>query len=221
MLWAISRPPSHVMPRTVNWSVAIDSVAFLTYSQFNGDPLQRVSDIQACLACLGVHRHIVAHERHQDGGHHYHVLAQWETQFKAHDVRAFDVDGCHPNFKSVRGDGNVNRVLDYCLKDDDYYGDDPEFFRRTTPPRSKVSIWTEIVGAQSAGEFRELVRTLAPYEHVNNADRIATYCAANYAQPTAYIPKYADFNLPDDVVNWLTNEFVSMYRRSGVATLFY
>lgn len=209
------------MPRTVNWSVAIDSVAFLTYSQFNGDPLQRVSDIQACLAGLGVCRSIVAHERHQDGGHHYHVLAQWETQFKASDLRVFDVDGCHPNFKSVRGDGNINRVLDYCLKDDDYYGDDVEFFRRATPPRSKVSIWTEIVSAQSAEQFRQLVRELAPFEWVNNSNAIASYCAANFEQPSEYVSPHVDFNVPTGVEDWLTNEFVSMYRRSGVATLFY
>lgn len=207
------------MVRTVNWSVAIDSIAFLTYSQFNGDPLQRVSDIQACLACLGVHRCIVGHERHQDGGHHYHVVAQWETVFKASDIRAFDVDGCHPNFKSIRGDGNVNRVLDYCLKDDDYYGDDPEFFRRATPIRSKTSIWSEIVGAESASEFWRLVRELAPFEFCNNHSRLQHYVDTHYGQPEPYVSEHANFNVPDVMSQWFQDNVVSQ-RGSGVAASF-
>lgn len=198
------------MVRTVNWSVAIDSIAFLTYSQFNGDPLQRVSDIQACLACLGVHRSIVGHERHQDGGHHYHVVAQWENVFKAHDIRCFDVDGCHPNFKSVRGDGNVNRVLDYCLKDGDYYGDDPEFFRRAVPVRSKTSIWAEIVGAESASEFWRLARELAPFEFVNNYDRLARYVETHYELPGAYVSEHTDFVVPDVMSTWWQEQVVSV-----------
>ncbi|QCQ85188.1 replication-associated protein [Finch associated genomovirus 9] len=197
------------MVRTVNWSVAIDSIAFLTYSQFNGDPIQRVSDIQACLACLGVHRCIVGHELHQDGGHHYHVVAQWETVFKAHDIRVFDVDGCHPNFKSVRGDGNVNRVLDYCLKDDDYYGDDPEFFRRAAPVRSKTSIWAEIVGAQSASEFWRLARELAPFEFVNNHSRLQHYVDTHYDIPGAYVSEHANFVVPDVMNQWFQENVVS------------
>lgn len=198
------------MPRTVNWSVAVESIAFLTYSQFNGDPLQRVSDIQACLAGLGAHRCIVGHELHQDGGHHYHVVAQWENQFKASDVRCFDVDGCHPNFKSVRGDGNVNRVLDYCLKDDDYYGDDVEFFRRDTPPRSKVSLWTEIVSAGSAEEFWRLARELAPFEYVNNYSRLTAYCDAHYGQPEPYVSRYDNFVVPNVMDDWWNTQVVSV-----------
>lgn len=196
------------MVRTVNWQVSIDSIAFLTYSQFNGDPIQRVSDIQACIAGLGACRYIVGHELHQDGGHHYHVVAQWETVFKAHDVRVFDVDGCHPNFKSVRGDGNVNRVLDYCLKDDDYYGDDPEFFRRATPARTKTSIWTEIVSAESAEEFWRLARELAPFEFCNNHSRLQHYCDTHYGQPAAYVPEHTDFVVPDVMTDWWNTQVV-------------
>lgn len=188
------------MPRTVNWSVALDSVAFLTYSQYG--PADGVSDIQALLATLGAHCVLVAHERHEDGGHHYHVLASWLTHFKASDVRVFDVGGCHPNFKSVRGDGNINRVLDYCLKDGDYYGD-PEFFRRDEPKRSQTSIWSEIVGSESAEQFLSLARELAPKEYGLNYDRLVSYCRAHYDKPAEYVPRHVDFVVPPELSSWV------------------
>lgn len=188
------------MPRTVNWSVALDSVAFLTYSQYG--PADGVSDIQALLATLGAHCVLVAHERHEDGGHHYHVLASWLTHFKASDVRVFDVGGCHPNFKSVRGDGNINRVLDYCLKDGDYYGD-PELFRRDEPKRSQTSIWSEIVGSESAEQFLSLARELAPKEYGLNYDRLVSYCRAHYDKPAEYVPRHVDFVVPPELSSWV------------------
>lgn len=197
-------PPArhYVMPRTVNWSVALESVAFLTYSQYG--PADGVSDIQALFATLGVHNLLVAHERHEDGGHHYHVLASWESHFKAGDVRTFDVGGCHPNFKSVRGDGNINRVLDYCLKDGDYYGD-PEPFRRDAPKRSQTSIWSEIVGSESSEQFLRLARELAPKEYGLNYDRLVSYCRAHYDKPAEYVPRHVDFVVPPELSSWVAD----------------
>ncbi|UDN67446.1 replication-associated protein [robinz virus RP_390] len=187
------------MPRTVNWSVALESVAFLTYSQYG--PADGVSDIQALFATLGAHNLLVAHERHEDGGHHYHVLASWDTHFKADNVRTFDVGGCHPNFKSVRGPGNVNRVLDYCLKDGDYYGD-PEIFRRDEPRRSQTSIWSEIVSSESSEQFLRMARELAPKEYGLNYDRLVSYCRAHYDKPAEYVPRHVDFVVPHELDAW-------------------
>ncbi|AGU67649.1 replication associated protein [Faeces associated gemycircularvirus 11] len=210
MLVARSSVPPRVMPRTVNWSVALESVAFLTYSQYG--PADGVSDIQASSQCFEYIIILVAHERHEDGGHHYHVLVAWESHFKANDVRIFDVGGCHPNFKSVRGDGNINRVLEqlrlaqflpgYCLKDGDYYGD-PEVFRRDAPKRSQTSIWTEIVSAESAGQFLQLARELAPKEYGLNYDRLVSYCRAHYDKPAEYVPRHVDFVVPSELDDWV------------------
>lgn len=189
------------MPQ-VNWSVKPGNVAYLTYSQYDGEPLQSVSDLQAFFATLGVADSLVAHELHQDGGHHYHCVLRWEEVFLSRDPRVFDLGGHHPNYKCVRGKDHVRRVLDYCCKDDDYYGDRAPFIDGAGRQNSREAIWAEIIGAESSDDFMRLVRELAPYEYVNNYDRLVSYTTSHYGRVEEFVPTFTSFNVPDELSAW-------------------
>lgn len=190
------------MPPQVTWSVKPGNIAYLTYSQYDGDPLQSVSDLQAFFATLGVADSLVAHEFHGDGGHHYHYLLRWSETFHTRDPRAFDVAGHHPNYKCVRGKDHIRRVVDYCCKDDDYYGDRSPFLDSGTRS-NRDAVWAEIVGAESADDFWRLVRELAPFEYVNNYDRLVSYATTHFGKPQAYVPEFVDFDVPGELSDWV------------------
>jgi len=40
-----------------------------------------------------------ASETHEDGGHHWHVLAFWEKGYRGRGPAALDIEGIHPNVR--------------------------------------------------------------------------------------------------------------------------
>lgn len=136
------------------------SVAYLTYSQVNYDVGSFVSLLQATYDQLGASHHLVAHELHGDGGHHYHTVVRFPQPVRTRDPRFFDVAGFHPNYRGLRGAANVGRVLDYCRKDGDFYGtDDPMDFvggDGHVGGRDRDDVWHQILSAGCEDEFWEL-----------------------------------------------------------------
>lgn len=190
------------MPQ-VNWVIGPKSCAYLTYPRYGGDPLQSVSDLQSFFATLGVADHVVAHELHADGGHHYHCLLRWDEGFTTRDVRAFDVDGHHPNYSCARGKDSIRRVLGYITKDGDYYGDLSPFEALSADGKqSRHAIWAEIVGAQSVDDFWRLVRELAPEAYVRDYSRLTEYVSAHFSKPDTFVPEFTDFDVPVELAQW-------------------
>jgi len=80
---------------------------FLTYSQCEvakEDLLEFLKDligdrIKWC---------VVAHELHQDGGHHLHVQLELERPLNIRNQDHFDCMGCHPNIQGTR---HIKKVL--------------------------------------------------------------------------------------------------------------
>lgn len=185
------------MPRQVTWKIAPISYAFLTYSQA---PDGFESAIESALRGLGVTDLIIGHERHQDGGHHYHVMAQWPAGYETRDPRAFDVDGCHPNYRNVRPGANAARVYQYCCKDRSTTGN--LVVERTERP-NRNQTWSDFIAAASKPEFLALLRARAPYEYVLQHDRLLSFARQAYEKPGAYVPKYSNFVPTGEMLEWV------------------
>lgn len=52
---------------------------------------------------------VIAHELHQDGGHHLHVQIEYERRRNIRNGAHFDFLGCHPNIQATR------RIKDVCF----------------------------------------------------------------------------------------------------------
>jgi len=192
------------MPRQVTWKIAPVNYAFLTYSQ---SPDDFEYAIESHLRGLGVTDLIIGHERHADGGHHYHVMAQWPAGYETRDTRAFDVDGRHPNYRNVRPGANAERVYQYCTKDRVVTGN---LVIASRVKRDRNAIWSEFISAASKPEFLELLRARAPYEYVLQHDRLLGYCRTAYRQSAPYVPRYTNFRPTEQMIMWkLTVSFTS------------
>lgn len=185
------------MPRQVTWRISPTSYAFLTYSQ---SPDDFESAIESHLRGLGVTDLVIGHERHADGGHHYHVMAQWPAGYETRDPRAFDVDGRHPNYRNVRGGANAARVYQYCTKDRCVSGN-LELAVQRRPTRNEI--WSEFVSAASKPEFLAMLRERAPYEYVLHYDRLLSFCRSTLPEPNTYVPKYTNFLVPTELQEWV------------------
>lgn len=148
------------------------SVAYLTYSQVDYvDASNTITDhvgafvslLQATYDQLGASHHLVAHELHGNGGHHYHTVVRFPNPVRTRDPRFFDVAGFHPNYRGLRGAANVGRVLDYCRKDGDFFGpdgdDDFTGAGSHVVGRERDDVWHQILGAGCEDEFWELCRS--------------------------------------------------------------
>lgn len=195
------------MPSDVTWSFTPGRTAvYLTYSQV-GD--LSVSDVQAFFDSIGSDKHIVGHELHEDGGHHYHCLVHFGDVHRWNSSRVFDIEGRHPNVKMVRGVANIHRVLAYVTKDDDYYdcGNAYEHFASgSCGKRGRNDIWGEIIACETEATFWEKVKSLAPYEYATRYDALKGYCNAHYKMENTYVAPdvtWAPSATLDDMNSWV------------------
>jgi hypothetical protein len=195
------------MPRQVTWKISPTGYAFLTYSQA---PDNFESAIQDALRNLGSGDLVIGHERHEDGGHHYHVMVGWPTGYETRDPTSFDVAGYHPNYKGIRGRGNIERVYNYCVKDGNTTGGF-EVTRSVKPTRNEV--WSNYLAADNEREFFERLRAGAAYEYILNYDRLSSFARAHFDQSKKYVPEHTHFVVPESLQSWVNT--VS----GGLATL--
>lgn len=96
---------------------------FLTYSQCE----LTIDDLLSHLVSLvPIVRLIIAQEKHQDGGNHFHVVFEAEKKLRIRRQDYFDYNGFHPSIESVK---SWPKAVNYCKKDGDYqlYPDDAAF----------------------------------------------------------------------------------------------
>lgn len=97
------------------------SKVFLTYSQAND--LDRSQIIKA-LVSLGYHKVFGSEERHDDGGRHFHIMAESpKTKTDIKNPRYWDITSVsgisyHPNVRRIQ---NPDRVYTYISKDGDTF----------------------------------------------------------------------------------------------------
>lgn len=95
------------------WRIQYKNI-FLTYSQTK----LSFSDLFAhILSLYPVSYLILAEEKHQDGGQHFHSFVRLESKPDIRDERAFDFEGHHPSIEKAKC---AKKAQNYCKKDGDY-----------------------------------------------------------------------------------------------------
>lgn len=196
------------MPASCNWSVRPNQAVFLTYSQAND---LTIDDLQAFFDSIGADYHVVGHELHGDGGHHYHCLVHFGDIQRWRDARVFDVKGVHPNVDFAKAKGSVSRIYAYCTKDGDWYASEEaqEFFdalaEESTAKQSKNDIWEEILSSPDAASFWAACRRLAPYDLGTRYSSLEAYVVAHYNKTTYVAPDvtWAPSETMDDMNEWV------------------
>lgn len=122
---------------------------------------------------------LVARERHQDGGIHFHAFVDWGgRRYSSRDTRGFDVSGHHPNITKV---GKTPRkAWDYVTKDGDIVAGGAQM--PTEEATSSENIWEYIISAESRDDFYSRMR-----------ERAQRYLICSYPS----IAKYADWRYQD------------------------
>lgn len=88
------------------WSCPVDS---------DENPISDISDISDRFDTFGRAKWLIATELHENGKKHFHAWVCWEKNIDTKNVRAFDINGVHPNILDP-GRG----WLDYCKKHEDF-----------------------------------------------------------------------------------------------------
>lgn len=150
----------------------------LTYSQCGDtDPF----DVVNHLSTLGAEC-IIGRELHQDGGIHLHAFVDFGRKFRSRDVRAFDVNGCHPNVEPTRLSPAAG--WDYATKDGDIVAGGLE---RPGGAASEATHWATICAASDAEEFWQLCESLAPRTLLCSFNSLRSYADWRFKpRPTVY-----------------------------------
>nr|UQB76395.1 replication associated protein [Flumine genomovirus 2] len=152
--------------------------ALITYSQCGDlDPFT-VSDHFSILGA----ECIIGREMHVDGGCHLHAFIDFGKKFNSRNTRVFDVGGCHLNIEQSRGKPWVG--YDYAIKDGDVVAggldrpDEPDGSGNSVPNAHER--WTQIVAAETRGEFFELLSKLDPSAMVRSWTQCRAYADHRY-----------------------------------------
>lgn len=89
---------------------------YLTYSQCGDLTWEEIAEVLRSKKALVWAR--FGHERHADGGFHWHVTGEWEARVQSRSERFLDVRGFHPNIQTTR---NTQRCIEYCTKHGEFF----------------------------------------------------------------------------------------------------
>lgn len=180
---------------------------FLTYSQVSEQhsALEPLADFLFALQPTPVYIE-AAHEYHQDGGHHFHVVIGYATRLQR-PIAFFDYEGHHPNIRGIRPSDLFNR-RHYIRKGqrtkeeqhtpkkhkDEACCYDYEPTVRGTPPDYNADsdngrlTWADLLSASSEAEFFDGVRTHFARDWVLNHDRILGFGKKWYGKAAPFTP---------------------------------
>lgn len=169
---------------------------FVTYPQANALTSERLLQFYTD---LGATRYTIAKENHQSGDVHFHCLIEWDSPYCTRNARRFDVDDHHPNIQKCR---NIRNVWKYITKDGDFTTNRDE---PTTD--NKSSKYDSLANATSTNEFWELAKRELPRDFVINHERLEYYANKRFKiEQPEYVPRYTDFNLPEEIKEWMNTE---------------
>lgn len=116
--------PNPIGPRrTGEFRVNAKSFA-ITYSQAGEHGIDSKGELFDHFINLGANRILVARERHEDSGHHFHCLVQFSIKRNITRADYFDYSGCHPN---VQGCKDTSAWRRYCKKEGDWVENEETF----------------------------------------------------------------------------------------------
>jgi len=198
---------------------------FLTYSQVGADYSDQ-EDIATRLYAL-VPQPLwleVAHELHQDGGHHHHAIVGFPERIQK-PLDFFDIGGHHPNIQGCRPSDVFNRrhylrkgerskEEEHAPKTHKTTVCDYEYepaVRGTPPPYNPDSsagtaTWGDIVqGSATEHEFFAGVINSFPREWVLQHDKIVSFAKKFYGKAPPFEPAFVaeDFLPNAEVDDWI------------------
>lgn len=100
---------------------------FLTYPQCT---LSKEFVLEKLQQITAIKTYTIAQEAHADGTPHVHALILFEKRYHTTSSRAFDIEGFHPNVKSLKTTSDFKRVHDYVCKDKNFI---TTYVARTNP----------------------------------------------------------------------------------------
>jgi len=203
---------------------------FLTYAQAADVSIDDIADHLATLANFDFLE--IVQENHQDDGIHYHAVLCFEPRVQL-PFTAFDVQGKHPNFLSIK-----NATIDlynrrhYLRKGPDTRKEDehPPKDHKTRPcdyttepdTRGEVPPYVESTGrlnwggilAQAAtmDEFLLLVRMHQPKDWVLRNDTVVKYAQTHFRKEKTPEPVYPpdSWNVPPELDQWVQEVFADV-----------
>lgn len=152
----------------------------LTWSQAGED-----FDYHKAVELIGDHggECLIAHERHQDGGHHYHAFVHFSPRLRTRNTSIFDVDGCHPNWRPKKDWGSVEAMIGYLFKDEEDGGgeivagglDPGKYFEESPEKMSRDDKAKLVLQATSEAEAWALVAEHLPSNTLFNFNNIKSW----------------------------------------------
>lgn len=143
-------------PRNREFILDAKSV-LLTYAQC-GLERERVRDF---LISKGAKYYAIGREEHADGNPHIHAYARWIRRKRISDVRAFDVDGYHPNIIECNND---EASIAYVLKEDDC--------PLCNLPATRESCYARAVVAKNKEQFFDIIKHGDPRGFCHGLERL-------------------------------------------------
>jgi len=205
---------------------------FLTYSQVD----IATASIHA-LADYLIDRHTVSsscewleivHEKHQDGGDHYHAVVVFSARYVA-PITVFDFNGFHPNIKSIASAGkqlnDKRKYIRKSLNDIEPPLLDALFVTRgSVPEYTAVATtrdkWADIIDAPDQDSFLALAKTRDPKSYCLRYFDLLKFAQHKYNTPSYYVPEFpreSFTNVPEEAEAWVEEVMgeVSNFRLDG------
>lgn len=154
----------------------------LTYSQAQAIPdkeslRDKLLDMYPCKAF------VVAHELHEDGGHHYHVYLHTQKRVDKSDPNLFDAFGVHPNIKLIHPPGPW---ITYCTKDGDYLINGCDIPGEPKKKKQKQDFFKDALGMARRGDLQGAIDVVKENESMRWCLQSSQITAALKAEAAAF-----------------------------------
>lgn len=164
---------------------------FITYSQTDGKHKDLLDFLDSK---LNIEDYIIAKEKHEKEGTHFHVYLNLATRCNITNCRYLDWIGHHPKIEICK---SSSKVIRYTKKDGNYI------------TNLSIQVYSRSRNLAKEGKWREAINLIieeAPKEFIKFGDKIELNLKkiAIYAQKTQKTNKYKkdNFNYPDIINKW-------------------
>lgn len=90
---------------------------FLTYPKCT---LTKEEVLQKLPLREDIREYVISQEKHMDGTDHIHCVVHYSNRIRTRDARYFDIDGFHPNIKTLKTKADLARTSRYVVKDGNF-----------------------------------------------------------------------------------------------------
>jgi hypothetical protein len=155
---------------------------------------------------------VIAHEKHKDGGDHYHALCVHPTKFQFRDHRAFDIGHYHPNIKQIKV--TPEHTWAYVRKENDIKHDGiPEKPVATRKRKADTDgVFNYILGAQTKDQMAKRFKEKRPREYFTCHNNIKATIETEFPQddhPAWVTPPnfISNIDLFPEILDW-TSKYI-------------